>query len=390
MTRVLLGLLFAACFAVSARAADVGPLSIAKQGYFFVGGKYVQTKNGPIMAGQAYVEFQIPVQRTHPFPIVMIEGCCSAGSAFMGTPDGRDGWAQYFLKRGYAVYIMDQVGRGRSPFIESVYGKKSPKALAPAYIEREFLSYEHFNLYPQAHLHTQWPGTGKPGDPIFDQFQAEMMYDFDDRTLRETLNRDAGLALLAKIGPSIVLPHSQAGIYAFGMADAKPELVKALLMVESAGPVFHDLQFTGAPGWFKDGDLSKPYGLTRTPLTYAPKPAKPTDIAIEKQAKADAPDLAPCWVQKEPARQLPKLKGIPILILNAEASFQIPAAHCTAKLLKQAGVDNDFIRLADVGIHGNGHFVMLEKNNLDVAGVIANWLDKRVTPLEAKGKIAAH
>jgi hypothetical protein len=46
---------------------------------------------------------------------VMIEGCCLAGAGYMGTPDGRDGWGQYFLSQGYAVYIMDQVGRGRSP-----------------------------------------------------------------------------------------------------------------------------------------------------------------------------------------------------------------------------------------------------------------------------------
>jgi hypothetical protein len=46
----------------------------------------------------------------------MIHGCCSAGSSWNGTPDGRDGWAQYFLSKGYAVYIMDQAGRGRSAY----------------------------------------------------------------------------------------------------------------------------------------------------------------------------------------------------------------------------------------------------------------------------------
>jgi hypothetical protein len=42
----------------------------------------------------------------------------------------------------------------------------------------------------------------------------------------------------------------------------------------------------------------------------------------------------------------------------------------------------DFIRLADIGIRGNGHFLMLEKNNLDIAAVIADWLNRRVTPNE--------
>ena len=96
-----------------ARADGVGPLSIAKTGHFFVGGKYIDTKDGPVLSGQAYTEFYIPTNRTHPYPIVMIEGCCLAGAGYMGTPDGRDGWGQYFLSMGYAVYIMDQVGRGR-------------------------------------------------------------------------------------------------------------------------------------------------------------------------------------------------------------------------------------------------------------------------------------
>src|SRR5262249_49351017 len=86
-----------------ARADGVGPLSIARTGHFFVGGKYVETKDGPVLAGQAYVEYYIPTNRTHPHPIVMIEGCCLAGAGYMGTPDGRDGWGQYFLSKGYAV-----------------------------------------------------------------------------------------------------------------------------------------------------------------------------------------------------------------------------------------------------------------------------------------------
>ena len=68
--------------------------------------------------------------------------------------------------------------------------------------------------------------------------------------------------------------------------------------------------------------------------------------------------------------------------MSAEASFGAPMAHCNAAYLKSAGVPVDFIRLADIGIRGNGHFLMLEKNNLEIAAVIADWLDKRVTPRE--------
>ena len=51
----------------------------------------------------------------------------------------------------------------------------------------------------------------------------------------------------------------------------------------------------------------------------------------------------------------------------------------------------DFIRLADIGIRGNGHFLMLEKNNLEIAAVIADWLAKRVPPAEtAAGEKPTH
>ena len=297
---------------------------------------------------------------------------------------------------------MDQVGRGRSAYVDPVYGPNNPKA--PKFVEREFIAYEKYNLFPQAKLHTQWPGEGpgkgQVGDPLFDQFQAMMEPDFKDRTLREELNRDAGIALLDKIGPALLMPHSQSGIYVWLMADARPALVKGLLMIEAGTGLFYDTQLVGPPDWFKDGELSKPWGLTRTRITYDPplcatpearSRASSCDeqIKLVRQDKADGPDLARCWLPAEPARQLPNLKGIPVLLLHAEASFAMPTAHCTAKFLTQSGVANDFVRLADLGIHGNGHFMMLEKNSLQVAGVIADWLDKRVTPGELKQGISA-
>jgi pimeloyl-ACP methyl ester carboxylesterase len=354
---------------------SVGPYTIAKQGYFFVGGHYVDQPGGQLMAGQAYVEYQIPQKRTHPFPIVMIEGCCTSGAGFNGTPDGRDGWEQYFVANGWAVYIMDQVGRGRSQYLESVYGKNNPK-LAKA-DERDFIAYEKYNLFPQAHLHTQWPGTGTVGDPLYDQFYAAQLPDFQDRTLREVVNTVAGIALLDKIGPAILMPHSQAGLYVWPIADRRPNLVKGIVAIEAGGTVFHDVEFTGPPTWFKDGALSKPYGLTRTPITFSPAITDPSQIAIVQQDKPDAPDLVRCWMQKEPARTLPNLREIAILSIVSEASFAAPDEHCGAKFLTQAGVPNTFIRLPDIGIHGNGHFMMLEKNNLQIAGVIADWLRKK-------------
>jgi pimeloyl-ACP methyl ester carboxylesterase len=358
--------------ATDAQTQSVGPLAIAKQGSFFVGGHYVDTTAGPLMYGQSYVEYQIPQKLAHRFPIVMIEGCCASGATFAGTPDGRDGWVQYFLARGYTVYLMDQVGRGRSQYVEGLYGKSVPRTAKND--ERDFTANEKYNLFPQAHLHTQWPGGSHVGEPAYDQFYASQLPDFSDRALREKLNRDAGIALLDKIGPAILMPHSQAGFFTWPIADARPSLVKGIVAVEAGGATFHSVDLVGPPAWFNDGPLNTPWGLTSTPITFSPPVNDPSEIAIEQQAKPDRPDLVRCWLQKEPARRLVNLVGIPIMIVLGEASFAAPVLHCQAAMLKQAGVANDFVRLSEIGIHGNGHLMMLEKNNLEIAGVIANWL----------------
>ncbi len=68
------------------------------------------------------------------------------------------------------------------------------------------------------------------------------------------------------------------------------------------------------------------------------------------------------------------LARVPILLVTGEASFRAQYDHCTAKFLTQAGVKNDHVRLERVGIHGNGHMMMLEKNNLAVAANLDKWL----------------
>src|SRR6267142_2745687 len=79
------------------------PLSIARQGYLFAGGKYSTVNDRQVISGQLYAEFQIPSRQTHPWPIVMIHGGSQSGTNFTGTPDGREGWAQFFLRQGYAT-----------------------------------------------------------------------------------------------------------------------------------------------------------------------------------------------------------------------------------------------------------------------------------------------
>jgi pimeloyl-ACP methyl ester carboxylesterase len=309
----------------------------------------------------------------------MIHGGNQTGTNFTGTPDGREGWAQFFLRDGYAVYVVDQPGRGRAAYQAERYGSLGSLSLEAT--QQRFVAPERYNLWPQAHLHNQWPGQGKPGDPAFDQFYASQVPSLDDFTLQQVLNRDAILALLAKIGPSILLTHSQSGAFGWPVADAKPDLVRAIVAVEPNGPPFYNVENTGAPGWFRDApSMQRPWGVTADPLAYSPRAEKASDLSIVRQEKADGPDLSPCWMQRSPARQLPNLQRIPILILTAEASYHAPYDHCTVKYLEQAGVHPTWIKLADVGIHGNGHMMMLEKNNQNIASVMSRWLAKTLAP----------
>jgi pimeloyl-ACP methyl ester carboxylesterase len=115
------------------------------------------------------------------------------------------------------------------------------------------------------------------------------------------------------------------------------------------------------------------------PLTYAPAVKDAAELAIEREDAPDGPGLATCWRQKAPARALPNLQKMPILVLSAEASYHAPYDHCTVKFLQQAGVKPSFVKLADLGIHGNSHVMMLEKNSREIAAVIAKWLDQNLS-----------
>jgi pimeloyl-ACP methyl ester carboxylesterase len=358
-----------AAFVAPARAAD-GPLVIAKQGYFFAGGKIDRSIEGSPMVGQMYVEYQVPEKLAHPYPVVMIHGGSQTGTNFTGTPDGREGWAQYFLRRGYAVYVVDQVARGRAAYAAPVYGPVNAAKLD--WVEMRFVAPERAKRWPQAHLHTQWPGTGQPGDAAFDQFYASQMPSVASFAKQQEINRDAGVALLDRIGPAILLTHSQSGAMGWPIADARPNLVKAIVAVEPSGPPVHDVEFKGAPDWFADNEKTKPYGLGEVPLTYDP-PGPPEFV---REEAADAPDLVRCWVQKGPARQLKNLKNIPVLVVMSEASYHASYDHCTVKYLRQAGVNATFMPLARSNILGNGHMMMLEKNNDRIADAMSNWLDE--------------
>jgi len=372
------GLSVASADAQTAPRPITSPPTVAEHGYFFVGGQYVESGGKRLMAGQMYVEYLTPQNVTHPHPIIMIHGTAQTGTNFIGTPDGRPGWAHNFLARGYRVYVVDQVGRARSGADPQIYGPYMRFAVEQE--ESLFTAPEKYKLWPQATLHTQWPGgPGVAGNPAFDQFYASQLESIASTVKTEELMFPADIALLEKIGPAIVLTHSQSGVFGFKLADARPDLVKAHIAVEPNGPPFYDIDFKGGDDWYKDSDkVARAWGVARLPLAYDPPVAEASDLHLKRQEQADGSQLVQCWLQAEPARQLPRMKDVPTAIVTGEASFRATYDHCTSKFLTQAGVRNTHLRLEKTGLHGNGHMMMLEQNSAAIADVIANWLDENI------------
>lgn len=353
---------------------SVGTLRIKEQGVFFVGGLYNDATNPTFMSGQMYVRYQIPSDSVGKskggpkrYPIVMIHGGGQQTTTFTGTPDNRSGWSDYFLKEGWPVYVVDQPGRGKSPYVASVYGARGIPNLPD--LENRFTATRRAGLWPQARKHTQWPGSGLRGDTSADQFFASQWTGMG--ALEQEKQTTAALvALLDKIGPAVLLTHSQSGPHGWTTANARPDLVKAMLVVEPNGPPFYN----------DDNSLiDRPYGITRLPLAFSPAVTNPAELQPQLEAQAQGPDKYRCWKQKEPAHKLTNLAGIPILMITGEASFRAQYDHCTSQFLKQAGVANEHVILNTVGIRGNGHMMMLEKNNLEIADFMERWLSKTLT-----------
>ncbi|RDL31147.1 uncharacterized protein BP5553_09936 [Venustampulla echinocandica] len=364
---VILGLLIgpaaAAVTPFLAREAD------AMREFFYVGGSYLETENGHLFANQMYVEKLTPLKLRQPYPVVFIHGQAQTGTNWLNKPDGGRGWASYFLDQGYTVYILDQTERARSPWNPT--GNTTLSTYTAEIIEQRFTAPGAFNLWPQAALHTQWPGTGLMGDPIFDEYYASNVPFQSNTVVQQTKMQLAGRALLNKTGPAVLIAHSQGGLMPWVVADVAPNFVKAIISIEPTGPPFVEAIFSSTK--------ARPWGLTDIPLTYYPPPTNSTAPLETQEVVNNSSGLATCIIQASPARQLVNLKNIPVLLETSEASYHALYDGCTYQFLEQAGVHVEWLKLAEAGIHGNGHLQFMEKNSNIIAAVLEAWVKKNVS-----------
>ena len=352
---------------------------IARQGHFYVGGKWVGEPGKEEMRGAMYVEVWVPKVIRYKYPIVFVQaGGGQTNVALLMTPDGRPGWAYDFVNNGYTVYMLDLPAYGRSAYVPGVDGGLLPPRTGSLMEEvwsggRPPATPE--STWPQWTKHTQWPGEGptkgKMGDPIFDYYSKTDTQTPTGADLPQVAVDDI-TELLDLIGkPVILLLHSGVAPDGWNAADLRPKLVKGIVAAEPVAPPIEEAE-RGRSG---PGRL---WGLSNFPMHYDPPITDPAELHPVRQEKADGPGLIPCWVQQEPAHKLVNLEGIPVLNVAGEASYHHPYSHCTAKWLNQAGVKTTYVNLEDVGLTGNGHQFMSEKNSAEIAKYFMTWLEKNV------------
>ena len=226
-----------------AQQSMTGPLSIARQGSFFVGGRNVQSDTlsvlpqyasaGTISVDQMYVRYQIPADATRR-PITLIHGCCLTGKTWETTPDGRMGWDEYFVRKGHPVYVIDQVWRGRSAGNVSVInstrlGKTPAAQLPPVFSASQESAWAIFRFgpeYPKVFPGMQFPLEALP------EFWKQMVPDWAPTLPVPNPTVPALSELAIKLDGTVLMSHSQSGIYPFQVAALNTKGIAAIVSIE--------------------------------------------------------------------------------------------------------------------------------------------------------------
>lgn len=328
----------AAATANASASSSLGDvMNLRDEGSFFVGGKNVTVKTpyygttglsgpGEITIDQMYVNYRIPAKVTG-LPVIMVHGSNHTGVTFETTPDGREGWATYFVRHGHPVYVIDHVGRGRSgfnptPLNEAIAARDiSMVKPAPLYARRgAWINFRFGNQYPEPFPNIQFPLEA------LDHYFSQVVPNAEELTggrNGEATVVDLGL-LLEKIGPAVLLVHSQAGLYGMETVRRNAPKIRAFVSIEGGC-----------------------------------KPARDGTVA----ALATIPFFE-VWGDNSAGA------------LGANGDQRRNDCRDTVDEVKAANGNATFYLLPEHGIHGNTHMMMMDRNNLQIADILLNWLKK--------------
>jgi 3-hydroxyisobutyrate dehydrogenase-like beta-hydroxyacid dehydrogenase/pimeloyl-ACP methyl ester carboxylesterase len=319
------------------------PVTRSRRGNFWITGPRVNRNGRHYQKGPMYVAWEAPEFITQPYPVVLVHGGTLQGTEWLHTPDGRPGWAQRFVEAGFVVFRVDRPGHGRSPYHPDIMGPMGPA-----------FSYERARevYFPEGGGETQWP-FAVDDDAAFDAFIAAYGPMPADLAASQTLDADRLTQLLDRIGKSIIVTHSASGPSGWLIADRRPEQVAAIVAVEPMGPVFGHTPGIGTLAW----------GLTAAKVTFDPPFQTPEEVRA-----ADPSTL-----------KIPGLEGVPVAMLTGETSMFASFASSIVPFLQNAGAKVEHLDLPALGIHGNGHGLIYERNSDDAFEIVAQWLARTVS-----------
>jgi hypothetical protein len=342
-TVVAVALAFAVMAAAGAAIAD--SLVLKSQGSFFIGGRTISTdaltgnpsgflnteiNSGSITVDQMYVQYQIPEGGDKHVPVVMVHGCCLSAKSYETTPDGRMGWNEYFLRKGRAVYLPDQVSRARSGFDATIYNQirlgKRPASDMPAIRTASHeVAWTLFRFGPE--MGKPFPNEQFPVD-AFEEFGKQVIPDLNAGLAEDnpTWTNLSGLAI--KLHGAVLMGHSESGFFPERTALVNSSNLEGLITIETECPTMTSAQISTLAGI-------------------------PTLIVFGDHLE-DVPGPTKIW----PAR----LKGCQQFVDQLNA----------------AGGDGTMMHLPKYGQFGNSHMLMQDKNNLQVADLILKWIDDHV------------
>ena len=336
--------LFAAIVAsTSAQTRKPGPLTIREQGSFFVGGDNktltqpgfgpnAPSTSGEITVNQMYVQYQIPMKGDQHVPVVMVHGCCLSSKTWETTPDGRMGWSEYFLRKDRPVYLADQVSRARSGFDPTAFSEirqgKTPPGQMPNILDATHqVAWTVFRFGPK--FGEAFPDEQFPIQAM-DELYKQMIPDLNS-TLPQSPNPTwtQMAALGVKLKGAVLMGHSESGFFPEQAALIDPSGIKGIVSIEM------------------------PCATNLTPDQIATLAKIPTLIMF--------------------GDHLGDVQGGPA---NWAQSF----ATCNTFVdqLKKAGGDAEMMHLPALGIKGNSHMLMQDKNSDQLADLVIAWIDRHV------------
>ena len=321
-------------FMVAPALAQKEPVTLRDFGSFHVGGRTIEVTGQPIkevvftpggvpakvdpngvyQVEQMYVQYFLPQNRKGKLPLLMWHGGGLSGVTYETKPDGGDGWMHFFMRAGWDTYVSDAVERGRSGWTNSFKGEPIFLPQGDPWVRfRIGEKAEDWNADPAKRK--TFPGT---------QFPIEAYEQFMKQGVPRWLTTDeqiiaAYVTLVDKVCPCVVMVHSQSGTFGFKVAEARPDKVKALVAVEPT----------------LGGDKNKVALLKNTPVLMM---------------YGDNVKTHPRWSK----------------IRQGGVDY--------AETLHKGGGTVDIYDLPDMGLKGNSHMIMMDKNSDQVAGLIQKWL----------------